>query len=61
MNLAWVRHTEDPLFADLERGDRLVLYLVFVREYTWEKLADALTPRKSQEVQSFMPRARPAP
>jgi hypothetical protein len=42
MDLEWVQHTEDPLFAGLERGDRLVLYLIFVREYTWEKLADAL-------------------
>ena len=32
MNLEWVQHTDDPLFADLSRTDRLLLYLVFVRE-----------------------------
>jgi len=32
MDLAWVRHTEDPLFADFSCMDRLLLYLVFVRE-----------------------------
>ena len=42
MNLEWVQHTDDPLFSDLSRGDRLILYFVFAREYTWEKLGDAL-------------------
>jgi len=31
MNLAWVAHTEDPLFADFSRADRMLLYLVFTR------------------------------
>ena len=50
MNLEWVQHTEDALFADLPRIDRLLLYLVFVREYTWEKLGDALqiSPMKAR-------------
>jgi hypothetical protein len=42
MNLAWVAHTEDPLFADFSRADRMLLYLVFTRECTWEKVADAM-------------------
>jgi hypothetical protein len=46
MNLRWVQQTNDPLFADLSRTERLMLYLVFVREYTWEKLGDALQIRE---------------
>jgi len=42
INLDWVKHTEDPLFRDLSQIDRYLLYLVFVREFTWEKVADAL-------------------
>lgn len=42
MDLDWVAHTEDPLFSGLSRVERLVLYLVFVREFSWEKLGDAL-------------------
>jgi len=42
MNLDWVAHTEDPIFADLSREDRLLLYLVFARNYKWAQIADAL-------------------
>jgi hypothetical protein len=31
MTLDWVNHTEDPIFKDLERCDRLFLYMHFVR------------------------------
>lgn len=42
MNLDWVAHTEDPIFSDLPRRDRYLLYLVFVRDFKWEQVADAL-------------------
>jgi hypothetical protein len=29
MNLEWVQHTDDPLFSDLSRGDRLILLFCF--------------------------------
>src|SRR5580692_13102463 len=32
MTLEWVNHTEDPIFKDLSREDRLFLYMHFVRD-----------------------------
>ena len=42
MTLEWVAHTEDPISSDLSRQDRYLLYLVFVRNYKWAQIADAL-------------------
>ncbi len=59
MDLDWVAHTEDPLFSGLSRTERLVLYLVFVREFSWEKLGDALQGiSKRTRTGQFMPAAR---
>ena len=42
MTLEWVNHTDDQLFSAYSRDERYLLYLIFVREFTWEKAADAL-------------------
>jgi len=42
MTLDWVWQTEDPFFADLERSDRHLLYLVFVKEMDRQGIADSL-------------------
>ena len=59
MNLAWVAHTEDPLFADFSRADRMLLYLVFTREFSWEKVADATRIRRTKDRCLIMPAPRP--
>lgn len=42
MTLDWVWQTEDPFFADLERNNRHLLYLVFVKEMDRQGIADSL-------------------
>ena len=59
MDLDWVAHTEDPLFGGLSRTERLVLYLVFVRDFSWEKLGDGQgSRRKDPGRPMIMPAAR---
>src|SRR5271157_691938 len=58
MNLEWVQGTDDPLFADLSRTERLVLYLVFVREYTWEMRCRSLLPAPKPGARAFWPGCR---
>ena len=42
MTLDWVWDTKDSLFRNLSRPERLLLYLVFVREMKWEQVAATL-------------------
>ncbi len=39
MNLAWVESTNNPVFADLSREDRLILYMVHVQELPFKDIA----------------------
>jgi DNA-directed RNA polymerase specialized sigma24 family protein len=41
MTLDWVNSTEDPLFCDLTRKERHLLYLVFAREMSWNDIASS--------------------
>lgn len=42
MTLDWVQHTEDTLFGDLDRSERNLLYMVFVREMDRGEIASSL-------------------
>ena len=42
MNLSWVEHTEDPLFRQLTRDERFILYMRFSRDASWDELARTL-------------------
>ena len=42
MDLDWVQGTNDKLFRNLSRRERLILYLVFSEEKNWKELARAL-------------------
>jgi len=57
MTLDWVWQTEDPFFADLERSDRHLLYLVFVKEMDRQGIADSLgaSPVQLEDIRWHMP------
>jgi hypothetical protein len=52
MTLSWVNHTTDPLFADYTREERYILYLIFVRDFKWEQVANTLqvSPNKAKGI-----------
>jgi hypothetical protein len=42
IDLLWVDSTKDPLFRDLTRQDRHLLYMVLAREMTWKAISEVL-------------------
>jgi len=50
LTLDWVADTRDPLFADLRREDRHLLYLVFTREPDWSDIGRtfSMTPHDAK-------------
>jgi len=61
MSLKWVDDCSDPLFKELERYDRYLLYLRFKAEMTYDEIADALnrSPRTvSEQIKKVIHRLR---
>lgn len=48
MNLEWVQKTGDPLFSELSRQERLLLYLIYARDMTWKDVAVYAHYRQAQ-------------
>jgi hypothetical protein len=46
MNLEWVAGTDDPLFSDLSRRERHLLYLYFAKDMSWADMAESLGMRQ---------------
>ncbi|MEM3433270.1 MAG: hypothetical protein QXP27_03740 [Candidatus Methanomethyliaceae archaeon] len=42
MDLAWVQHTDDPLFRELFMYERYLLYLYWKEGLTFEEMAEVL-------------------
>ena len=60
MDEEWVKHTDDKLFRNLEKSERYLLYLVYVKEYSVAQIAAlmGIDPKavrtKRDEVMSYL-------